>query len=289
MYTGGGIGFTVLNGLALVPSNLNFYRATATKFQAQLTYAGITDQYAVEVTVQATAAGSSGNIGQYSLSVVNIAGISNVTNVATFAGGTDQETDAAFRSRILATFSGSSVGTKLGYLNAALSVAGVQNVAIIEPGDPLMTRDGTISEVIDGNLIVVSEGSGGKVDVVVLGTSDVANTDTFIYQDHSNDNNPTSPTNNWVFGQIASNANLSISQKRIVDIQNAQLPTQPVDTVTQVTGSLSGSNFIEYSVDGYGRGSGNYQLIKIMASMVEVYLVSTLLLGLVIKLNIKKM
>ena len=40
------------------------------------------------------------------------------------------------------------------------------------------------------------------------------------------------------------------------------MPAQPVDGITQVTGSYSGSNFVEYSVDGYGRGSGNYELIK---------------------------
>jgi phage-related baseplate assembly protein len=262
VYTGGGTGFTILNGLALVPSNLNYYRSTATKFQAQLAYAGITDQYAVEVTVQAIAPGTSGNIGQYSLRNVSIAGIHNVTNIAAFSGGTDQETDAAFRSRILATFSGSSVGTKLGYLNAAQSVSGVQDVAIIEPGDPLMTRDGTISEIIDGALTVVSEGSGGKVDVVVLGTIEVANTDTFIYQDHSNNNDPTNSANDWVLGQLASNENMSISQKRIVDLQNAQLPAQPIGSITQVTGSKSGSNFVEYSVDSYGRGTGNYKLVK---------------------------
>ena len=262
IYTSGGIGFGVVNGLSLVPSNINFYRATATKFQAQLLYAGITDQYAVEVTVRASAAGSSGNIGQYSLAVVNVGGISNVTNVVAFAGGTDQETDAAFRNRILATFSGSSVGTALGYLNAALSVTGVQDAVVIGPGNPLMTRDGTVSEMVNGTLTVVSEGSGGKVDVVVLGTNDVANTDTFIYVDKSNTNDATNPKNNWVLGQLASNANMSINQKRIVDIQNAQLPAQPVDAIAQVTGSVSGSNFVEYSVDGYGRGSGNFTLIK---------------------------
>ncbi len=262
VYTGGGLGFTVLQGLALVPSNINFYRSTATKFAAQLAYAGITDQYAVEVTVQASAPGSAGNIGQYSLNKSNIPGISNVTNVVAFSGGTDQETDAAFRNRILATFSGSSVGTSLGYLNAALSVTGVQDAVVIGPGNPLMTRDGTVTETINGVLTIVQDGSGGKVDVVVLGTNDVSNVDTFIYQDKSNDNNPPSPLNNFVLGQIASNANLSISQKRVTDIANGTLPAQPVDALTQVTGSISGSNFVAYSVDGYGRPSGNYKLIK---------------------------
>jgi len=262
VYTAGGLGFTVTNGLSIVPSNINSYRSTATKFSSQLAFVGITDQYAVEVTVIASAPGSAGNIGQYTISLVSIPGISNVTNTVGFTGGTDQETDAAFRNRILATFSGSSVGTSLGYLNAALSVTGVQDAVVIGPGNPLMTRDGTVSAVVNGVLTVISEGSGGKVDVVPLGTSDVSNIDTFIYQDKSNNNDPQSPKNNFVLGQIASNANLSISQKRVTDIQSGQLPAQPVDSIIQVTGSISGSNFIPYSVDGYGRPSGNYQLVK---------------------------
>ena len=159
-------------------------------------------------------------------------------------------------------FSGSSVGTQLGYLNAALSVTGVQDATVIGPGNPLMTRDGTVSEIINGILTVVSEGSGGKVDVVVLGSNDISNTDTFIYQDKSNNNDPQSPVNNFVLGQIPSNTNMSVAQKRVTDIQAGQLPAQPVDSIIQVTGSISGSNFIPYSVDGYGRPSGNYQLVK---------------------------
>lgn len=262
VYTAGGLGFTVITGFSLIPSNISSYRSTATKFAAQLAFASITDQYAVESTVIASAPGSAGNIGQYTLSKVSIPGISNVTNVVNFGGGTDQETDAAFRNRILATFSGSSVGTSLGYLNAALSVSGVQDAVVIGPGNPLMTRDGTVSQIESGVLTVISEGSGGKVDVVVLGSNDVSNTDTFIYQDKSNTNDPTNVKNNFVLGQLASNANLSISQKRVTDIQNGTLPSQPVDSIIQVTGSISGSNFVQQSIDGYGRSSGNYQLLK---------------------------
>lgn len=262
VYTASGLGFAVATGTSIVPSNINFYRSVASKFQAQLAFVGITDQFAVEVTVTAMAPGAASNIGQYSLNKVNIPGISNVTNVNNFGGGTDQETDAAFRNRILSTFSGSSVGTSLGYLNAALSVTGVQDATVIGPGNPLMTRDGSVSSVVNGKLQVISEGSGGKVDVVVLGTNNVTNTDTFIYQDKSNNNDPTSSKNNFVLGQIASNAGLTINQKRITDIQNGQVPSQPVDTISQVTGSSSGSNFVEFSIDSFGRGSGNYALVK---------------------------
>ena len=262
VYSNTGISFAVSTGQSLVPSNLNFYRSVATQYSAQLAYIGITDQYAVQVTVTSLTAGSASNIGQYTINSTTIPGISNATNVVAFAGGTDQETDAAFRNRILATFSGSSVGTSLGYLNAALSVTGVQDATVIGPGNPLMTRDGTISEIENGVPTIISEGSGGKVDVVVLGSVEQQGTDTFIYQDKSNKNDPTNPANNWVLGQILSNAGMTINQKRIVDINAGILPAQPVDALLQVTASISGGNFVPQTTDGYGRVSGNYNLIK---------------------------
>ena len=258
-----GYAFAVLNGISIVTSQLNFYKSIATKYANDLSFVGITDQYAVEVTVQATTTGVAGNISQYSLDRTSISGVSNVTNVKDFSGGSNQEDDATFRNRILAIFSGSSVGTALGYKNTALSTTGVQDAVVIGPGNPLMTRDGTISTTDGyGNLVIVSEGSGGKVDVVILGTNLIQTTDSFIYHDASNNNDPTSPKNNFILGQIAADANKTINQKRIDDIVNGELPTQPVDSIIQVTGSLSGSNFIPKSVDQYGVVSGNFALIK---------------------------
>lgn len=257
-----GFTFTVTNGIAVSPSSINYYQSVATKFSAQLALAGITDQYAVEVTVAASTAGVAGNIGSYSLSSTTIPGVSNVTNVNPATGGNDQENDAAFRNRILSSFSGSSVGTTLGYLNTALGTTGVSDAYVAGPGDPLMTRDGTVSKVINGVLTVTSEGSGGKVDVIVLGDNLVQNTDTFIYQDKSNRGDPTSSKNNFVLGQIASNANMTINQKRVTDIAAGTLPAQPVAEILTVTGSLSGGNFAVMNTDEYGRVTGNFNLIK---------------------------
>jgi phage-related baseplate assembly protein len=257
-----GFSFAIQTGISVTPSSLNFYRSTASKFSAQLALAGITDQFAVEVTVTATTAGSAGNIGSYSLSMTTIPGVSNVTNINAFSGGTDQENDAAFRNRVLSSFTGSSVGTTLGYLNTALSTTGVSDAYVAGPGDPLMTRDGTISEVINGTLTVVSEGSGGEVDIFILGSQLVQNTDTFIYQDKSNNNDPSNSKNNFVLGQIAADVGKTVSQKRVSDIAAGILPSQPVENIIQVTGSLSGGNFAPQTIDQYGRVSGNYELIK---------------------------
>jgi uncharacterized phage protein gp47/JayE len=258
-----GYSYTVTAGTSVTPAAANFYRSIASKFRDQLDLAGISDEYAVEVTVVSSTAGTAGNIGTYSLNRTTIPGVSNVTNVVSFAGGTDQESDASFRNRILSSFSGSSVGTALGYLNVALGTTGVSDAYIVQPGDPLMTRDGTVVKVsTDGTRTIVSEGSGGKVDVVILGSNLIENKDTFIYKDKSNNNDPTSVKNDIVLGQIAADVNKTINRKRIDDIKNGVLPIQPVNEILEVSASISGTNFAPKSVDSLGRVSGNYDLVK---------------------------
>lgn len=258
-----GFSFAVSSGISVTPTASNFYRSVATKYRTQLDLLGISDQYAAEVTVNATAAGSIGNIGSYYLNRTSIPGVSNVTNINPFTGGADQEDDTAFRNRVLSAFSGSSVGTALGYLNTALSTTGVADAVVIEPGDPLMTRDGTEVKVnTDGSRTIVSEGTGGKVDVVTLGSSLIENIDSYIFIDKSNNNNPTSSKNNIVLGQISGDENKTINRKRLDNIANGILPKQPVESLLQVTGSISGSNFKEKVTDSYGRVTGNYELLK---------------------------
>ncbi len=63
-----GFSYSISAGISVNPASSNFYRSIASKFKDQLSYAGISDEYAVEVTVVATTPGSSGNIGTYSLS-----------------------------------------------------------------------------------------------------------------------------------------------------------------------------------------------------------------------------
>ena len=257
-----GFSFSVNTGVSVNSDSSNFYRSVASKFRNELEAIGITDQYAVEITLVATTAGNAGNIGKFSLNRTNISGVSNVTNILSFSGGTNAENDAAYRDRILSVFSGSSVGTALGYLNTALAITGVSDAYIVQPGDPLMTRDGsTVQTNTDGSLTVLSEGSGGKVDIIVLGSSLSDNSDTFIYLDKSNNADPTDSKNDFVLGQITSDAGKTITRKRIDDIKAGVLPAQPVDTVTEVTGSVSGSNFTAKTTDIYGRVTGNYEVI----------------------------
>jgi hypothetical protein len=263
VFSSNGTSFVVSNGISVNPANSNLYRSIATKYKNDLDFLNISDTYAVEVTLQATTPGTTGNISKYGIVRTNTPGVSNVTNVFSFSGGSNQEDDASFRNRGLAIFSGSSTGTALGYRNTALTDSGVLDALVIEPGDPLMTRDGTVvTKNSDGSFTITSEGTGGKVDIIILGTSLSEYTDSFIYQDKSNNNDPTNTKNIFVLGQITGDENKTINRRRIDNITNGTLPAQPVEEILEVTGSLSGSNFQLKSVDSLGRVTGNYELIK---------------------------
>lgn len=263
MTASNGFSYSSLTNASIISSNINYYRSVATKYKKDLDFLGITDQYALEISAQATSVGSSGNLGKYSLVSTSIPGVSNVTNIAPFVGGTDQETDSVFRDRILAVFRGASIGTALGYQNTALATTGVNDALVIEPGDPLMTRDGTVSTInSDGSYTITTEGTGGKVDVIILGNSLQENLDSFIYRDKGNNNDPTNSKNDYVLGQISGDESKTITRKRVDNIKNSTLPQQPAEEILEVSGSLSGTNFIPKSIDQYGRVTGNYELIK---------------------------
>ena len=217
----------------------------------------------VEVSVTATVPGTNGNISQYALNSTSTPGISHVTNVLPFINGTDVETDAAFKRRILGVFYGANTGTTAGYKNAVLADPNVSDAVVVGPGDPLMTRDGTIVNIAaDGTRTIVSEGSGGKVDIYVYGFILSQIIDSFIYLDKSNKNDPTNIANNYVFGQIASEVGQSVLRRRVQDLANGILPTQPVNNILSVVGSVSGSNYQPKSVNAYGVVFGNYELVK---------------------------
>lgn len=257
-----GMSFYVSGNTLLSPENSNTYKSLASKYREQLNFVGITDQYAVEVSLTATSSGAVGNIGKYTLSSISTSGISNITNVNGFGGGTDVEGDASFRNRILGSFNGASVGTALGYANAASSTTGVSSVRVIEPGNVLMTRDGSVVKSIGGNKTIIAEGSGGKVDIIILGSILVENSESFIFKNKSNDSDIANVKNDLVLGQIFGDEKKTINKKRSDNLASGTLPSQPVENIIQVSGSISGSNFVSKSVDSYGRVSGNYELIK---------------------------
>lgn len=262
--------FTAANGSSFTNSTAqtvsvvskNTYRATASKYRAALDFVGIDDEFAVEVSVDANSIGIGGNISRYTLNNTTIPGVSNVTNATSFAGGSGAESDSAFKRRVVGIFSGANTGTATGYKNTVLADPDVVDAIVVGPGDPLMTRDGTQVYVAeDGTRTITSEGTGGKVDIYVFGFRLVETIDSTIYLDQSNRDDPTDISNDFVLGQIAADAGKIVSTKRVENLENLELPQQPVTNILSVTGSSSGSNFVEKSVDSLGRVSGNYELI----------------------------
>lgn len=255
--------FIVTSSQVISTIFINTYRANASKFRADLDFVGITDQFAVEVPVEAVSTGTGGNISKYSLRTTSTSGVSNITNAVPFGGGTGPEDDTAFRNRVLSIFSGANTGTSLGYKNAVLADQAVLDAIVIEPGDSLMTRDGTVVKTnSDGTNTIISEGTGGKVDILIFGSRLLETFDSYIFRDLSNKNDPTNTINDFVLGQITADAGKTVSRKRIDDITNGTLPSQPINDVISVIGSISGQNFLPKSIDSLGRITGNYELIK---------------------------
>lgn len=261
-----GIPFLTISTMTIAASQINAYRANALRMRQQLNTAGITDEFAVEVSVEAQSPGSVANIGSYTIVSHSIPGITGVTNVAPMSGGTDLENDAAFRSRILATFAGANVGTSLGYRSLVLGLASAVDALVVEPGDTLMLRDGTVVVTqADGTIAVSEPGTGGKVDIYVMGTNAQSATDSFLYQDASGRNDPTASANYYILGQssLTPATSLTINSRRVsVLTDGASMPTQPVSKIVSVSGSSSGPNFIEQYLDSVGNLQGNYKLIS---------------------------
>lgn len=240
----------------------SLYRSNAIRLQTDLELAGIVDQFAVEVGVQATTAGSAGRIGKYQLISQPISGVSNVTNTTAFSGGTSIETDDQFRARIQSVFAGSNIGTALGYLNAVRTDPRVSDALVIGPGDPLMIRDGSqIGTDANGDPVVIQSGTGGKIDLIIQGSDFQNNSESFIYRDRSGKNDPTDPVNDYVLGSRGIDTELDYAQKRRLYFQQGILPYQPVGQILSLAGSLSGPNFTEKFVED-GQTKGIFELVK---------------------------
>ena len=264
--TRNGISFQTVSTVNIFTTQTNALRATATRMKSELNLAGINDPYAINVSVQAQSFGSTGNISKYAIVNSDISGANAVTNLIAFTGGTDLEVDSTFRSRILATFAGSNIGTALGYRSAALNLVGTIDALVVEPGDTLMTRDGTlVGEDSSGNTVVVESGTGGKVDVYLMGENLQGGYDGFVYSDKSGTNDSTNTLNDYILGQsnLTSSTNLTLNSRRVATLNgNNEIPLQPISTLVSVSGSISGPNFTEQYIDELGELQGNFKLVK---------------------------
>jgi len=258
-----GISYKTLEAATMFSSSSNVYRANATRFRSDLDLLSNTDKFAIEVNVESLTPGTSGNIGRFSLTTHNIIGISNVANLQAFSGGSNAETDSEFRTRILSIFAGSNTGTALGYRTAISTLTNVNDSIVVVPGDPLLTRDGTQTiEDSSGNLVITENGTGGKVDIYVLGTSLQSEIDSSIYNDKSGKKDPTNPLNDIILGQRGEDPAINAAQRRVILNSIDTLPFQPIENIISVVGSSSGPNFIEKFTDSFGSKKGNFELVK---------------------------
>lgn len=257
-----GVNYRSIGSFTMSSANKNLYSATASRLRNLLNLAGITDQYAIEIPVQATSIGTNGNIGPYQVINSSIREGLKVTNLSSFSNGDNSESDAAFRSRAFSSFSGANTGTASGYENAALSVTGVLDSLVVQPGNSLMLRDGTETiEVNDGSFRILNSGTGGKVDIYILGTSLSEQTESYIYIDKSGNGDPTDDRNDYVPGVSFLDSTLTSEERRILAFTDGQIPLQPIDSINSVSGNQSGV-LTEKFTDENGNVFGNYELVK---------------------------
>jgi len=257
-----GFQFKTIGNFVMSVAEKNKYAATANRLRTSLNLAGITDSFAIEVPVAATRIGTSGNIAPLQIINSNLADGLKVTNLSSFSGGTSTESDSSFRARIFAVFSGANTGTESGYRNAALSIQGVLDSLIVKPGNTLMLRDGTETiEINNGSFRILNSGTGGKVDVYILGKKLEEVVESFIYSDLSGAADPTDERNDIIPGLQGIDKTLTSEERRVSAFETGNIPLQPIDSIVSIVGSSSGI-LLEESTDAFGNTIGNYRLEK---------------------------
>lgn len=258
-----GLTYRTLGNYSLSVGDKGRLAANANRLKKALSIAGISAAYALEVPVECTSVGSSGNISSLQIVSLDIS-LNNlvVTNLSTFTGGQNREGDDGFRSRILSIFSGANVGTNSGYRSSILSVNGVQDAIIVEPGSSLMLRDGTeIISTQDGETRILNSGNGGMVDIYILGNRTETVSESYIFTDLSGKNDVTRPENDFILGQSNQDLSRTIQERRLLAIKNNNLPLQPVSNIVSILGSRSGDLTQKY-INEFGEIIGNFELVK---------------------------
>ena len=257
-----GVNFRTVGNYLFSSSEKGRHAATASRIRKSLQIAGISDKYAIEVPIQASRPGSPGNVSSYQITNHNLDFEIKVINLSSSSGGSDGESDSQFRTRVSSLFSGANTGTALGYKNAVLSLNGISDALVVEPGNSLMLRDGTeIIEINDGTKRIISSGTGGKVDIYVLGRQLVEVAESFIFTDSSGVGATNDERNDYILGQGSLDQTLTSEERRLSAISSGNLPLQPVSNLVTISGSSSGILSPKLT-SSTGIVSGNYELIK---------------------------
>lgn len=257
-----GINFRTIGNYLFSSSEKGRHAATASRIKKSLQIAGISDKYAIEIPIQASRPGINGNVSSYQITNHNLDFEIKVINLSSASGGSDGESDSQFRTRVSSLFSGANTGTALGYKNSILSINGISDALVVEPGSSLMLRDGTeVIEVNDGTKRIISSGTGGKVDIYVLGKQLVEASESFIFTDSSGVGKTNDERNDYVLGQGSLDQTLTSEERRLSAISSGNLPLQPVSNLVSISGSSSGILSPKLTSSS-GIVSGNYELIK---------------------------
>ncbi len=258
-----GFTYKVLGNYSLSVSDKGRLSSNANRLRKALNIAGISSNYALEIPVECSRVGEAGNISSMQIVSIDLeANGLSVTNLSSFSGGTSREQDDSFRSRILSVFSGANIGTSASYRNTAISVNGVQDALVVEPGSSLMLRDGTeVISVSDNSKRIINSGTGGKVDLYVLGSKTSQVSETYIYTDLSGKGDATREENDYILGQANQDLTRTVAERRVLSLKTGNIPLQPVSSMVSVVGSSSGE-LVEKYTDASGAVVGNYELIK---------------------------
>jgi len=257
-----GASFRTIGNFVMASADKNRYAANATRLRRALNIAGLNSTYVIEVPIQAERPGTTGNVSSLQIVRTNLQATLSVINLVATTGGINRETDASFRARILSVFSGANIGTSLGYRNALLGVDGVVDALVVEPGNSLMLRDGTETIALeDGTSRILNSGTGGKVDIYVLGRKVEPVTESYIFTDFSGTGDISDERNDFILGQGNQDKTRTSEERRVIAFRDGTLPAQPIDSIVSLVGSQSGP-LTEAFVDENGVKRGNFELKK---------------------------
>lgn len=242
--TRSGVSFKTIGNYTMSSSEKNLYAANASRIKKQLDVAGAASDFAIEIPIEAINTGTSGNVGSFRIVTQSSPFNFSVFNLSATSGGSDLESDSAFRRRFLTAFSGSGIGTSAGYSNAILQDEAVLDLLVVEPGSTLMLRDGT--EILEGDFNsrkIISSGSGGKVDVYVLGKTLREINESFIFFNRSATDNISDEVNDYILGNFNQDITKTSLERRYSSLSSGSIPFQPVDSIITVSGEESGALF----------------------------------------------
>jgi len=159
--SGGGLNFRTTENAEITLSNIASF------------FNPVTGRYSVRVAIQAEDVGEAGNVsaGQITSIEDTLPGLLVVNEGPTF-GGAEEESNRDLAARAQGRLSSVDSGTYQGYRQAAIDAPGVEEVRVIEAGNPLMQRD---YDPVDG------EHRGGRVDIWIRGENLSTVTDAFAF------------------------------------------------------------------------------------------------------------